>query len=75
MTKVVYNGSAVEYALSIPSTSLNKDGAIKYIHHMRNKTGGTLDLVLKDGIVKINRPVAFHGNKSAVPSYILNQPV
>ena len=71
----MYFGSAVEYALSIPSSSLNKDGAIKYIHHMRNKTGGALDLVLKDGIVKINRPALFFGNKSAVPSNLLHQTV
>ena len=69
MTKLTTVGSAVVYAISIPSTSLNTDGAVKYIQNIVS-TG--LQLVLSEGMKELGTSSVYYGNVSAVPSLLYN---
>ena len=66
VTKIATVGSPVVYTLSIPSTSTNKEGAIKYIQYLRDQNN-TMSPTLNARLKRFSPKSKFFGNSSAVP--------
>ena len=66
VTKIATVGSPVVYTVSIPSTSTNKEGAIKYIQYLRD-LNTSMSAVLKSRLSRFGPTSPYIGNTSAVP--------
>lgn len=70
MTKAQTTGSAVGFTVSIPRTSTNSEGAIKYIQFLKSKTS-SLDGLRSYGLTYADSLPEFIGDVTTVPAALL----
>jgi hypothetical protein len=66
-TKAQTTGSAVAFTVSIPTTSTNSAGAIKYIQFLKSKASA-LDGLLAHGLTYASSTPEYVGDVSSVPA-------
>ena len=67
VTKIATVGSPVVYTLSIPSSSMNREGAVKYMKYLRDQNN-TMSIKLKPRLLRLDPKSPYIGNSSAVPT-------